>query len=317
MNPLSQLIAPRLPASALGIESGRAAVVQLERGRQDSFALRRAATITLPEELVRPDFEGQNVSDPNELADALAELVQSAGMMKQRRWSIALPEASARTIIMTIESAGGTRKEQEEVLRWKTERGFGVPLDELRTARERLSPDAQGRARYIVTAVRLSVLEEYESVFASLGWRAGLILPRHLGEARWLMRGRRPGDSLLVSSHEEGFTAILLHDARPIIVRSIICDPEDMANELYRLILFYRDRVVGAPEMAEGQTIERLLVCGGNGFTPDRVEEVVSETLGAQVRALDPDSLGLSLPTGDISFNAVVAPAGLATLAWN
>jgi hypothetical protein len=317
MNPINKLIAPRFPATAIGLESGSASVVQLERGRREGFALKKGATITLPETLVQPNFDEQNISDGNELADALAQLVTSAGLLKQRRWSVALPEASARTAILTMETAAGSRKEQEEVVRWKTERAFGVPLEELRTAREKLSPDAQGRTRYIVTTVRLSVLEEYEAVFASLGWRAGLILPRHLGEARWLMRGKRGGDSLLVSSHAEGFTAVLLHDARPIIVRSIVCEPEDRSNELYRLLLFYRDRMVAAPELADAQTLERLMVVGDNGFTADRVEDVINETLGVDVNALGAEGVGLALPSREISFNAIAAPAGLATLAWN
>ena len=37
-----------------------------------------------------------------------------------------------------------------------------------------------------MTAVHLSVLAEYESVFAALGWQAGLLLPRHVGEEQWL-----------------------------------------------------------------------------------------------------------------------------------
>jgi hypothetical protein len=317
MNPINKLIAPRFPATAIGINSGNATMVQLERVGRELFALKKAATITLPETLVQPGFDEQNIMDGSELADALAELVTSAGLLKQRRWSVALPEASARTTIVTMERATGSRKEQEEVLRWKTERGFGVPLEELRTAREKLPADAQGRTRYIVTAVRLSVLEEYEAVFASLGWRAGLILPRHLGEARWLMRGKRRGDALLVSSHAEGFTAVLLHESRPIIVRSIVCEPEDRSNELYRLLLFYRDRMVAAPEIAGSQTIEHLMVVGDNGFSADHVVDVINETLGVQVNAMGPESVGLSLPRGEITFNTIAAPAGLATLAWN
>jgi hypothetical protein len=317
MNPINKLIAPRFPATAIGLGSGSATVVQLERRRSEGFSLKKAATISLPETLVQPGFDEQNITDPDELADALAELVTSAGLLKQRRWSVALPEASARTTILTMENAAGSRKEQEEVVRWKTERGFGVPLEELRTARERLPPDAQGRTRYIVTAVRLSVLEEYEAIFASLGWRAGLVLPRHLGEARWLMRGKRGGDALLISSHAEGFTAVLLHAGRPIIVRSIVCEPEDRSNELYRLLLFYRDRVVAAPELADTQTIEQLMVVGDNGFTADRVEDVINETLGVDVNALGAQDVGLALPGGEITFNAIAAPAGLASLAWN
>jgi hypothetical protein len=49
----------------------------------------------------------------------------------------------------------------------------------------------------------------------------------------------------------------------------------------------------------------------------DHVEDVINETLGVGVRALGPEGVGLSLPSREISFNAICAPAGLATLAWN
>src|SRR5947209_17055696 len=211
MNPLSRLISPRYPSAAAGLSGDGAGVVQLER-RGGSLAVRSAGYLPLPAGLLRPGFDEPNVADPSELAAALSELVTSAGLLKRRRWSVALPEASTRTSILTMETAPASRAEGEEMLRWKTERTLGAPLDELRVSRERLQTDAQGRARYLVTAVRLSVLDEYEQVFAMLRWHAGLILPRHMGEAWWLMRDRAASraDSLLVSSHAEGFTAVIL-----------------------------------------------------------------------------------------------------------
>ena len=84
--------------------------------------------------------------------------------------------------------------------------GFGAPLDELSISRERIQKDPQGRERYLVIAVKKDVLAEYESVLHSLGWRTGLILPRHLGEAQWLVRNGVRGDSLLLSGFGQGFT---------------------------------------------------------------------------------------------------------------
>src|ERR687894_2742462 len=181
MNPFQRLISPRLPQAAVG--------------------------------LAGPGFDEQNVADGAGLAGALSELLTSAGLARRKRWSVALPEASTRTSILTLETAPSSRAETEEMLRWKTERTLGAPLDELRVSRERLGRDAQGRERYLVTGVRLAVLAEYEQVFAALGWSAGLILPRHMGEAWWLMRdgggqAAAGADSLLVSSHAEGFTAV-------------------------------------------------------------------------------------------------------------
>jgi hypothetical protein len=217
------------------------------------------------------------------------------------------------------------------MLRWKTERALGAPLDELRVSRERLRRDAQGRERYLVTAVRLTMLAEYESVFAALGWNAGLILPRHMGEAWWLMRDggqataatTAGGDSLLVSSHAEGFTAVVLRAGSPLYVRGVICETEDRADELYRFLLFYRDRT--SPQTAEGEAlpppplygegIGRMLVAG-TGLDETQARAIVEETLSAAPRSVQPADLRLAFPAAGIDFRQIAAPAGLAALAW-
>jgi hypothetical protein len=325
MNPFRKLIAPRLPSAAVGLSGEAASVVSLDRRRGDVLTVRRAAQVALPEGLVQPSFDDPNVSDAAELADALAELVTSAGLAKRRRWSLALPEAATRTAIVTLESTPSSRAEREEMLRWKTERTLGATLDELRVSRERLRADAAGRARYLVSATRLAVLAEYERVFDTLGWHAGLLLPRHMGEAWWLMRedSAAAGDSLLISSHREGFTAAVMRAGQPTLLRSVICDPEDRADELYRFLLFYRDRNA-APGGEEGaaaappagaERIDRMLL-SGTGLDPQEAHAIIEETLAAPPRALGPGDLRLSFPAGQLDFNLIAAPAGLAALAW-
>src|SRR6266705_5347653 len=148
-NPLTKLIDPWYPATALGLERGMAAMVQLEGGRKNAFALRRAASITIADSLIRPGFDEPNIADLSELAEVLTELGNSAGLLRQRKWSIALPEASSRTLILTLESHVGSKSELDDVLKWKMERGFGSPIEELSISNESLPPDNQGRARYL------------------------------------------------------------------------------------------------------------------------------------------------------------------------
>jgi hypothetical protein len=312
-NPLAKLVNPRYPSTALGFEKGIATMVQLERGRGGSFSLRRAATVALPESLVRPSFEEPNVSDPAELTVALRDLATSAGLLQQKRWSVALPDAASRTLILTLESRPASRAELEEVLKWKMERGFGTPLDELSISRERLPADAQGKDRYLVVATPTAVLREYESVLQSLGWRAGLIVPRHLGEGQWLTQNGSNGDALLLSSSEKGFTAVVFRGKQPLIVRTVACDPNECEDELFRLLLFYRDRRSGDSEQVV--QLARMLIVG-NLMSKDRAGEIVTETLGASLRSLDAADLGLQLVTRELSFDAIAAPAGLATLSW-
>ena len=96
------------------------------------YNLRRAATMSLGESLIQPSFDERNILDPFELASALSELASSAGLLKQKRWSVTLPGATTRTLILTLEAHPGSHSELEEVLAWKMDRGFSVPLDELR-----------------------------------------------------------------------------------------------------------------------------------------------------------------------------------------
>jgi hypothetical protein len=312
-NPLAKLVNPRYPSTALGFEKGIATMVQLERGRGGSFSLRRAATVALPESLVRPSFEGPNISDAAELSVALRELATSAGLLQQKRWSVALPDAASRTLILTLESRPASRAELEEVLKWKMERGFGTALDELSISRERLPADAQGKDRYLVVATPAAVLREYESVLQSLGWRAGLIVPRHLGEGQWLTKNGSRGDALLLSSSEKGFTAVVFRGKQPLIVRTVACDPNECEDELFRLLLFYRDRRGGDSEQVV--QLARMLIVG-NLMPKARAGEIVTETLGTNLRSLDAADLGLQLATRELSFDAIAAPAGLATLSW-
>ena len=304
-----KLLKPRFPSCAVGIAHGTASVAQLERAR-GSYVVKRAATLNLEPNLIHSSFDESNIADPNELMGAFSDLVTSAGLLRQRKWSVTLPEGTTRSAILTIEGAGGSRREVEEVLEWKIERSFGAPVSELRVTREQLAPSEQKQPRYLVTAVRSSVLAEYESVFAAMGWQAGLVLPRHVGEEQWLRDGAG-GDGLLLTSHNEGFTAVLLRNNRPLTLRTVFCEAQECDDELHRVLLFYRER---SGSNGDGASVNRLLVMGDR-LDKQRVAQVAEETLGVRLRPLDAADVGLMIP-GNLPFDVIAAPAGLARLAW-
>ena len=312
-NLLSRIIDPWYPATALGLEKGIASVVQLERLRGSACKLRRAATFNIDESLIRPSFDEQNIANGGQLAAVLKDLATSAGLLRQKRWSLSLPEATTRTLVLTMESQSQSASELQDVLRWKIERGFGATLEELSISKDRLQKDTHGRDRYLVIAVRKAILAEYEAVLNALGWRAGLILPRHLGEAQWLVRNGSTGDSLLLSGSSQGFTGVIFREKHPLIIRTVTCTEEEFEDEFYRFLLFYRDRSV--PETGAGQGLARLMVIG-EGITKQRAGEIVNETTGDDLRPLGAEDLGLQLPSRDFSFDSIAAPAGLATLSW-
>ncbi len=306
---LSILTDPKYPRAALGIEAARVTAVELERSG-GAFAIRQAATVELPSNLIEPSFFEHNISDPGQFRVLLEEAATNAGLMGQRSWSVSLPSDTARTAILTLE-AGGNGKESEEILDWKAEQTFGVPAGELRISRYKIPKDVEGRPRYLATAVKLAVIDEYEKVFESLGWKAGLILPRVVSETNWLTNGGG-SDSLLISVQEAGFTALLLRNGEPNVVRSVTCTPAEQDDEIYRLLMFYHDRVA---EQGEDR-LNRFMVVGGS-ITPDKIREISSEALGRPLSVLGPEDVGLSMPSaGGLRFDDLAAPAGLAKLAY-
>ncbi len=307
------LTQPNYPRAALGLEQTSVTAIALQKERGGVFGIKQAATSELPAHLLTPSFTEQNISSTDEMLALLDEVVTTAGLAKQKRWSISLPSNTARTAILTLENAPASKDELSEVLDWKAENIFGVPSGEMRISRRRITPDASGKLRYFATAVKLSIVDEYETLFERMNWRAGLVLPRVVSEAGWLIDRKKRTDSLLISSNVDGFTALLLRGDEPNVVRSVTCTESERDDEIYRLLMFYRDRF---GEESSESFLEKFLVVGKD-FAPAKLTEIASEALGRTPHILRPEDVGLNLPVQHLSFDDLAAPAGLAALGWN
>ena len=304
-------LSPRAPNIAAGFVDDNFAVVDLRRGRR-GFSLASSAVTQLPVGLITPGFDTLNIQDSAELAQAITQTAEAAGLANKRRWSVALPDASARTVVIALESRPSSRRELNEVISWKIERVIGLPANELRLSRQRMNATG-GQDRYVVTAAHNEVLTQYESVFADLGWNAGLVLPRHMGEAQWLMWDHTPGDKMLVSSNRTGFTTLIVRNADPILVRTFVCEPESIPDELHRFTLYYRDKLMTGAGSAAG-SLARMLVLGSIDLGEARA--AVADAIDNEPRTLDPAEFGMDLKGEPIRFDHLAGAAGLATIAW-
>ena len=310
---LESLTQPNYPKAALGLEQQSVTALALQKEGKGRFGIRQAATIDLPVHLLTPSFTERNIANPNEMLVLLEEVITDAGLRKQKRWSVSLPSNTARTAILTLENEPASKDELTEILDWKSEQTFGAPSGDLRISRRKIKPDATGKARYFATAVKLSVIDEYETLFETLGWHAGLVMPRAVSEANWLVDAKTKTDSLLISSQADGFTALLLRGDEPTVVRSVTCADGERDDEIFRLLMFYRDRF---GEDSSDQALEKLLVVGKD-FAPAKLKDIAAEALGRTLNILLPEDVGLNMPVQTLRFDDIAAPAGLATLGYS
>lgn len=307
---LDFLTQPNFPKSAIGIEQNALSALQLRREGRGRFGVDRAATIEIPKGLVTPSFTERNISSIPEFQTLLEETVVNAGLMNQKNWSVSLPSSTARSAILTIDNT--SKAQLDEVLEWKAEQSFGSPSAQLRITRYPISNDRDGRQRYFATAIKLSVIDEYETVFEQFGWKAGLVLPRAVAETNWLLNESSAMDSLLISSQSDGFTAVILRGNEPNVVRSVTCSPGEIDDEVYRLLMFYNDRFSDAHG---GNLLNRLLLIGRD-LVPEKIRAISTEAFGRTLAIVRSDEVGLNVPTGQLNFDDLAAPAGLAAYGW-
>lgn len=304
------LTAPDLPRTALSISESHLAIVTLRRSRGE-FEPRNLGVLRLPAGLIQASFTEPNIQDEAALREHLTKTAAQAGINRPRSLSVALPAGSARSQIISIETIPESRAELTQLIEWKVERSFGQKSSDLRTSSTRLN-DSGGRSHWLITATHLLVLQQYERIFKELRWSAGLIVPQHLGEAQWLIRQKSTDDQIVVSLNAHGFDTVIVRGTEPILVREVECSEQEREDEFYRLIVFYRDRLV--PEN-EPITLNRLLTVG-TAADQHRFHEVLSSALEHHTVTLDPQQIGLKIDP-NAPFNHFAAAGGLATMAWS
>jgi hypothetical protein len=303
-------LAAPVPPNAAGFAEDNFGVVDLRRARRQ-FVIASSAATQLPAGLVTPTFDSPNIADIRVLGDIVQRTAEAAGLSNRKRWSVSLPDSTARTLVIQLESRPSSRSELREVLEWKVERLIAIPPAQLRISRQKISSSGQ-QDRYLVTVARGDVITQYESVFESIGWKAGLMLPRHVGEAQWLILDNAPGDKILVSANRIGFTSLITRNGEPILVRTYVCDPSSRADELHRFALYYRDRLGNGA--GQSPTLSRMLVLGG--FEVGQARRAVFDALEIEPAVMDPRDFGFDLAGEAITFEQLAGAAGLATLSW-
>jgi hypothetical protein len=303
------LFDPVYPPLSLSITESHLVLLSL-RHQRGEFEPKQVAVLPLPVGLVTADFVRPNIADESQLRQLLERLPIEAGWKKMGRLSVSLPSTSGRSYVLSLEGAPRSRSEEAQLLDWKIERTSGYPTGDLRISQRSL-PAVDGRPHWLVSLAHRTVLSQYESIFDQLGWQAGLIVPRHLAELFWLTRAEVEGDQMLVTPTSRGFEMVLLHGSTPLLIREIDCSPDEVENEFYRLIVFYRDRLVPS---GESPSLFRLLVTGSSA-DQQRYRDLAVSALERPVVSLTPAQLGLRLDPG-MAFSQIVAAAGLATCAW-
>jgi hypothetical protein len=329
---------PRLPARAISLRSRRlsAASVSLRKGQ---LVLNRAAVEPLPEGIIEPHFGEPNIKNRERLVSTLRHMLERAGLLGSRRWSLAIPRKATQTFIIQLDQVPKRKKELIEILEWKAERLLETPLEDITVAFQRLQP-VNGSARFLAVAGLTQVLDSYEGVLEELGLRAGFVIPSHLAETAWLSLwrmadgrwrigkqaldeprlqsaiGHRPSaigsDALLMTADPTEVTIIFVRANDIVSVRSVEYKPDTLPDEVHRSLVYYLDKL--APD-GDAEARLGLVLLIGEALDPIQVDRFCQELFPAdrlpRVHALRENKIdGLD----SINLEMLATAAGLAAL---
>jgi hypothetical protein len=303
------LAAPNLPGASVAISESHLSLIAL-RFRKGEFELQNLGVLRLPPGLINASFTEPNIVDENALIELLKRTSTQAGMDRVKALSASLPAGSARSIVISLDSVPGNRSELAQMVEWKTERSLGHKVGDLRVSYRRLR-DLNGRSQWIVSAVHQAVIGQYERIFAGLGWQVGLIVPQHIGEAQWLLRSGIEEDQVVLSLNARGFEAVIVRGDEPLLVREVVCSSGEREDEFFRLMAFYRDRLL--PDESAVPLSGMLTI--GDLTEQLKFGELLSSALEKDTVSLAPQHIGLKLDPR-APFNHFAAAGGLATMGW-
>jgi Tfp pilus assembly PilM family ATPase len=304
--------APQLPRRAISIEDQHIAVASVAK-RRERLIITGAAREALPFGLIEPRFVEANIKDKDRVSSLIGHAVEKAGLLRERRWSLAIPRKATRTFIIQLDEAPKSKKELAEVLQWRVERLLEVSMSELTAAFQRLSP-AGGQDRYLVVAVFNEVVASYEALLAPLKIQPRFVIPAHLAEAAWLQLDETDKDALLIAAEPEELAIVFLRGGDVLSLRSVEFAADTLADEIHRTLVYYLDKLAPQGESGPEPKLGTVLLIGTQ-LTVGEVEASCGTLFPADrlpiVHTLREEKLD---GHGELTLEAIASAAGLAAM---
>lgn len=212
---------PAWPTVALELDRGELSCVRLRR-KGGKTALESHAVRTLHSHAVGASIFRPNMGNPEELALKIRELLEATGT-KPGRVSLVLPDNLAKVSMVTLPERPASRKQLDEVLRFKLRRSVPFRLEDAVFSWQ-VIPGSTRETTVLVAVMLRSVVEQYESVVESLGARPGLVdlcttSVFNLCRGEMLAASAEGLDVALFNGARTYFSLLIVRQGRPIFFR--------------------------------------------------------------------------------------------------
>jgi type IV pilus assembly protein PilM len=232
----------------------------------------------LPSGTVAGSLTDTNIRNLEAVRSNLKDLLSHAGF-KGSEIVVIVPDDAARIAFLTAERLSKDPEVVQTFIRWKLKKTVPFEVDQAQVAFRVLRPQHGSTSVDMLVAISpRSVVEEYESLFDSLGIHPGLVLPSTLAALN--LFDVPPEDTLFLKIAPDCMTTTVFRNRRMQFYRRVTV--MSLYDAVYPTVMYYQDKL-------GGKALEQLTVCGYDSDIPSSNE--LQGKLGLRAQRLEPKSV--------------------------
>lgn len=252
---------PKYPPVAFDLDPKNLSMVRVghRKGQRKKDAFIASFDVeAIPPDIMEIDFLHARLAAPERFRAVLGKVIEK-DPTKFSRVSLLIPDNYARVAIIPFEEVPRSRRDAIELIRWKIKKSVPFRVEDAAVDYQVLESDRAGLSVLAVLTPR-SIVEEFESVFASIGIHAGLVELStfsliNLCRSR-LAEGSRDQELLLANVTGTFFSFVIFRAGRIAFFRSkafaadVGSDASEAAIRLLRReiqtsLVYYREKLEG------------------------------------------------------------------------
>lgn len=238
-----------LPHSAFLLSSRYLCGIQISPVEKNG-KIKHHIILPLEQKVIQPSFFQKNIMNVVALREKIEE-GKDRLRLKDQRVAFILPELSQKSFILSFDSFPSSRKEREDIIRFRIKRLMPLLPDDTRISYDLISSTSKGKI--IATIARASVIREYEDFFSQFKLKVNVVSAPFLNLLN-LLKKEKERDLMLINIEEDAFSLaavinseITLYRQKPLAIdfqdhKSLIQELGNIKQEIENTTNFVEDR---------------------------------------------------------------------------
>jgi type IV pilus assembly protein PilM len=190
----------------------------LLRGAHAAPCLERVSGAPLPPGTLHPSLREPNILDPQAFT---AAMINSHNLLlhPSRRFSLTLPDAIGRLMLIDFEGRFKNRAEGIDMIKWKLKKSIPFEIADAHLDYQQLAVRENGDMALLVAVASRTVIGQYEDIIDSAGFAPVRIEFATLSQSRMFSRQVEQTDGLQLLLYQDSLGAVAYHDGSMVFVR--------------------------------------------------------------------------------------------------